>query len=74
MIVAIDGPAASGKSITAKLLADKLNFIHLKGNNKIKIISNAQNTIRQKFLLNKQINEMIGFYQKSLKNNLDNQD
>jgi len=29
MIVAIDGPAASGKSITAKLLADKLNFIHL---------------------------------------------
>jgi len=29
MIIAIDGPAASGKSITAKLLADKLNFIHL---------------------------------------------
>jgi len=29
MIVAIDGPAASGKTITAKLLAEKLNFIHL---------------------------------------------
>ena len=29
MVVAIDGPAASGKTITAKLLAEKLNFIHL---------------------------------------------
>ena len=29
MIVAIDGPAASGKSTTAKLLAEKMNFIHL---------------------------------------------
>ena len=29
MVVAIDGPAASGKTITAKLLAKKLNFIHL---------------------------------------------
>ena len=28
MIIAIDGVAASGKSSTAKLLADKLNFIH----------------------------------------------
>ena len=29
MIIAIDGPAASGKSTTAKLLADKIKFIHL---------------------------------------------
>ena len=29
MIVAIDGPAASGKSTTAKLLAKKMDFIHL---------------------------------------------
>ena len=29
MIIAIDGPAASGKSTTAKILAKKLNFIHL---------------------------------------------
>ena len=29
MIVSIDGPAASGKSTTAKLLAKKLSFIHL---------------------------------------------
>ena len=29
MIIAIDGPAASGKSTTAKLLADKIEFIHL---------------------------------------------
>ena len=29
MIIAIDGPAASGKSTTARLLADKLDFIHL---------------------------------------------
>ena len=29
MIIAIDGPAASGKSTTARLLADKIKFIHL---------------------------------------------
>ena len=29
MIIAIDGPAASGKSTTAKFLADKIEFIHL---------------------------------------------
>jgi cytidylate kinase len=29
MVISIDGPAASGKSTTAKLLANKLNFIHL---------------------------------------------
>jgi cytidylate kinase len=29
MKVAIDGPAASGKSTTAKLIADKLNFIYI---------------------------------------------
>ena len=29
MIIAIDGPGASGKSTTAKLLADKIGFIHL---------------------------------------------
>ena len=29
MIIAIDGPAASGKSTTAKILAKKLGFIHL---------------------------------------------
>ena len=29
MIIAIDGPAASGKSTTAKLLAEKIDFIHL---------------------------------------------
>ena len=29
MIIAIDGPAASGKSTTAKLVAKKLNFFHL---------------------------------------------
>ena len=29
MIIAIDGPAGSGKSTTAKLLADKLDFIYL---------------------------------------------
>ena len=29
MIISIDGPAASGKSTTAKLLAKKLDFIHL---------------------------------------------
>ena len=29
MIIAIDGPAGSGKSTTAKLLAEKLNFIYL---------------------------------------------
>ena len=29
MIIAIDGPAGSGKSTTAKLLAKKLNFIYL---------------------------------------------
>ena len=29
MIIAIDGPAASGKSTTASLLANKLGYIHL---------------------------------------------
>ena len=29
MIIAIDGPAASGKSTTAKLVAKKLEFSHL---------------------------------------------
>ena len=29
MIITIDGPAASGKSTTAKLVAKKMNFIHL---------------------------------------------
>ena len=29
MIISIDGPAASGKSTTARLLAKKLDFIHL---------------------------------------------
>ena len=29
MIIAIDGPAASGKSVTAKNVAKKLNFLHL---------------------------------------------
>jgi len=29
MIIAIDGPAASGKSTTAKLLSEKIKFIHL---------------------------------------------
>ena len=29
MIIAIDGPAGSGKSTTAKMLADKLKFIYL---------------------------------------------
>ena len=29
MVISIDGPAASGKSTTAKLLANKLKFIHL---------------------------------------------
>jgi CMP/dCMP kinase len=29
MKVAIDGPAASGKSTTAKLIADKLNFLYI---------------------------------------------
>ena len=29
MIIAIDGPAASGKSISAKLLAKELNFLYL---------------------------------------------
>ena len=29
MIIAIDGPAGSGKSTTAKLIAQKLGFLHL---------------------------------------------
>ena len=29
MIIAIDGPAASGKSTSAKLLAEKLKFLYL---------------------------------------------
>ena len=29
IIIAIDGPAGSGKSTTAKLIARKLNFLHL---------------------------------------------
>ena len=29
MVIAIDGPAASGKTITAKLIAEKLGFKHL---------------------------------------------
>ena len=29
MVIAIDGPAGSGKSTTAKLLANKLDFIYL---------------------------------------------
>ena len=29
MIISIDGPAASGKSTTAKLLSDKLGYVHL---------------------------------------------
>ena len=29
MVISIDGPGASGKSTTAKLLAKKLKFIHL---------------------------------------------
>ena len=29
MIIAIDGPAGSGKSTTARLLAKKLDFIYL---------------------------------------------
>ena len=29
MIIAIDGPAASGKSTTASLLAKKLGYVHL---------------------------------------------
>ena len=29
MIIAIDGPAGSGKSTTAKLLAEKLGYVYL---------------------------------------------
>ena len=29
MIIAIDGPAAAGKSTSAKLLAERLNFLYL---------------------------------------------
>ncbi|RKY74653.1 cytidylate kinase, partial [candidate division KSB1 bacterium] len=29
LIIAIDGPAGSGKSTTAKLLAQKLNYLYL---------------------------------------------
>ena len=29
MIISIDGPAASGKSTTAKILSNKLGYIHL---------------------------------------------
>ena len=29
MIIAIDGPAASGKSVTAKIVAKKLEYIHI---------------------------------------------
>ena len=29
MIIAIDGPAASGKSVTAKTVAKKLEYIHI---------------------------------------------
>ena len=29
IIIAIDGPAASGKSTTAKLTAEKLNYLHV---------------------------------------------
>ena len=29
MVIAIDGPAGSGKSTTAKFVAEKLNFIHI---------------------------------------------
>ena len=29
MVIAIDGPAGSGKSTTAKILADRLGFIHI---------------------------------------------
>ena len=29
MIIAIDGPAGSGKSTTARCLADKLNIVHI---------------------------------------------
>ena len=29
MVIAIDGPAGSGKSTTAKYVAEKLGFIHI---------------------------------------------
>ena len=29
MVIAIDGPAGSGKSTTAKFVAEKLGFIHI---------------------------------------------
>ncbi|MCK4979272.1 MAG: (d)CMP kinase, partial [Candidatus Delongbacteria bacterium] len=29
MIIAIDGPAASGKSTTAKLVGQKMNFLYI---------------------------------------------
>ncbi|MBU2635921.1 MAG: (d)CMP kinase, partial [Bacteroidetes bacterium] len=29
IVIAIDGPAASGKSTTAKLTAEKLNYLHI---------------------------------------------
>ena len=29
LVIAIDGPAASGKSTTAKLVAERLGFVHL---------------------------------------------
>ena len=29
MIIAIDGPAGSGKSTTARILANKLNFLYI---------------------------------------------
>jgi len=29
LVIAIDGPAASGKSTTAKLIADRLNYLHV---------------------------------------------
>ena len=38
------------------------NFIKMDKRRKIKIINNAQNRIREQFLLNKQIKSMISFY------------
>ena len=49
------------------------DFIGIEKKNKLKIISNAQKTIRENFLLDKQIDNMISFYHNSISKSIHSQ-
>ena len=73
MIIAIDGPAGSGKSTTAKLLAEKLGYVYLDTGAMYRAITlffiDNKNDLKDLSLLSKSLNEVNIFikYEKDFK-------